>query len=324
MYVMQSTHSRSPLAGLDLNLLLVLDALLTERHVTRAGRRIGLTQPATSRALARLREHLDDPILIRDGNTLLPTTRGEQLAEPLARALAALSEALSDPSPFDPATARLQLSIAAADYGQFVALPPLISHLQKVAPGVDLVVKDLGSTPLAEALTDGEVDLALAPRPGSARLPRKGVEVFDEGAHLYRRHLFDERFVCLVRADHPRVKKRLTLETFVALPHAFIAPRGTPGGIVDDALAAIGLTRRVAVMLQSFLVAPWLIAQSDLVITLAERLAQALSTTLPLRVLPPPVALPPFAIEVIWHERRHRDPAHRWLRGELVACCKEA
>lgn len=120
------------------------------------------------------------------------------------------------------------------------------------------------------------------------------------------------------------MKKRLTLETFVALPHAFIAPRGTPGGIVDDALAALGRERRVAVMLQSFLVAPWLIAQSDLVITLAERLAKALSTTLPLQVYPPPLPLPPFAIEVIWHERRHRDPAHRWLRGELVACCKEA
>lgn len=321
---MQSKHSRSPLAGLDLNLLLVLDALLTERHVTRAGRRVGLTQPATSRALSRLREHFGDPLLIRDGNALLPTTRAEQLAAPLTAALAALGDALADPSPFDPQTARMTLSIAAADYGQFVALPPLIAHLQRVAPGVDLVVKDLGATPVAEALAEGRIDLALAPRPGSARLPRSGVEVFDEGAHLFRRHLFDERFVCLVRTDHPRVKKRLTLETFIALPHAFIAPRGTPGGIVDDALAALGRERRVAVMLQSFLVAPWLIAQSDLIITLAERLARALSNTLPLRVLPPPVALPPFAIEAIWHERRHRDPAHRWLRGELVACCKSA
>lgn len=321
---MQSKHGRSPLAGLDLNLLLVLDALLTERHVTRAGRRVGLTQPATSRALARLREHFKDPLLIRDGNALLPTTRAEQLADQLALALAGLAEALSDPTPFDPKTARLTLSIAAADYAQFVALPPLIAHLQQVAPGVDLVVKDLGATPVAEALAEGRIDLALAPRPGSARLPRRGAEVFDEGAHLFRRHLFDERFVCLVRRDHPRVKKRLTLETFVALPHAFIAPRGTPGGIVDDALAALGRERRVAVMLQSFLVAPWLIAQSDLVITLAERLAKALSTTLPLQVYPPPLPLPPFAIEVIWHERRHRDPAHRWLRGELVACCKEA
>lgn len=315
---------RHDLAGLDLNLLVVLDALLTERHVTRAGRRVGLTQPATSRALARLREHFGDPLLIRDGNALLPTSRAEQLAEPLRSALAALSGALADPTPFDPATARLTFSIAAADFGQFVALPPLIAHLQKVAPGVDLVVKDLGATPIAAALAEDRVDLALAPRPGSARLPRRVGEVFDEGAHLYRRHLFDERFVCLVRREHPRVKKRLTLETFVSLPHAFIAPRGTPGGIVDDALAALGRQRRVAVMLQSFLVAPWLIAESDLVITLAERLARALSNTLPLRVLPPPVALPPFAIEAIWHERRHRDPAHRWLRGELVACCREA
>ena len=321
---MRVLHSSSPLAGLDLNLLLVLDALLTERHVTRAGRRIGLTQSATSRALARLREHFAVPLLIRDGNALLPTTRAEQLFEPLALALAGLAEALSDPTPFDPKTARLTFSIAAADYGQFVALPPLVAHLQTIAPGVDLVVKDLGATKVADALAEGHIDLALAPRPGSARLARRGTEVFDEGAHLYRRHLFDERFVCLVRRDHPRVKKRLTLETFVALPHAFIAPRGTPGGIVDDALGALGLERHVAVMLQSFLVAPWLIARTDLIITLAERLANALSTTLPLRVLPPPLTLPPFAIEAIWHERRHRDPAHRWLRGELVACCREA
>lgn len=316
------TPAPNPLLGLDLNLLLVLDALLGERHVTRAGLRIGLSQPATSRALSRLREHFHDPLLVREGNTLVPTSRAEELAAPLTAAITALQEALTPPTPFDPSTARRTFTLATADYGQFVVLPPLISRLQSAAPGVDLVVLDLGSTPVHQALSDGLVDVVIAPRPGATRLSRPPAEVYDGGAHLYRRHLFDERFVCLVRDGHPRVKSRLSLETFVDLPHAFIAPRGTPGGIVDDVLEAQGLTRRVAVMVQSFLVAPWLVAQSDLIITLAERLARALSNTLPLRVLKPPLVIPDFAMELAWHERRHLDPAHRWLRAELVASSK--
>lgn len=319
---MHETHDPT-LTGLDLNLLLVLDALLTERHVTRAGQRVGLSQPATSRALSRLRDHFRDPLLIRDGNTLVPTSRADALTEPLAHALSALHRVLANPEPFDPATTRKSFTLAAADYAQFVVLPPLVARLQAQAPGIDLVVRDLGATPVAEALAHGLVDFVIAPRPGTSRLPH-ATEVFDESAHIFRRHLFDERFVCLVRDDHPRVKKRLTLDTYVALPHAFIAPRGTPGGIVDDVLGTLGLVRRVAVTVQSFLVAPWVIARSDLIITLAERLARALSTTLPLRLLKPPIAIPAFAMEVTWHERRHRDPAHRWLRAELLTACRGA
>lgn len=317
---MHETHDLT-LAGLDLNLLLVLDALLIERNVTRAGKRIGLSQPATSRALSRLRDHFRDPLLIRDGNALVPTSRADELAEPLTLALAALGRVLSAPEPFEPATTRKSFTLAAADYAQFVVLPPLVARLQARAPGIDLIVRDLGAMSSADALAHGLVDLVITPR--ASRLPH-AAEVFDEGAHIFRRHLFEERFVCLVRDDHPRVKKRLSLDTYIDLPHAFIAPRGTPGGIVDDVLGTLGLSRRVSVTVQSFLVAPWVVAQSDLIITLAERLARALSHTLPLRVLKPPIAIPAFAMEVTWHERRHRDPAHRWLRSELVAACRGA
>jgi len=313
-----STLAEAPsLTGLDLNLLVVLDALLRRRHVTLAGREVGLSQSATSHALGRLRAHFDDALLVRDGNTLVPTSRAESLAEPLAQALGTLASAIAAPLPFDPRTALRTFVLAAADYGQFVVLPPLIERLARFAPGIDLVVKDAGPG-TAKVLGEGLVDLALGPPIGGVRAS----EVESDQPGLYGRALFDEGFVCVVRRDHPDIGDTLDLDTFIALPHAFVAPRGTPGGIVDDLLAERGLTRRVAVMVQHFLVAPWLIAQSNMVITIADRIARAFVTQLPLKVLTPPLPLPRFTMQLTWHERRHRDPGHQWLRNQIIDVCK--
>lgn len=315
----ESDDLRATLTGLDLNLLPVLDALLSERHVTRAGRKVGLSQSATSHALSRLRAHFDDPLLVRHGNALVPTSRAEALAPLLARALQTLASALAPPERFDPLTARRTFVIACADYGQLVLLPRLVEHLTRAAPHFDLVIRDLGATPFGEALGEGRCDLAIGPPIGGVRLS----EPASQDTAIYGRHLFDERFVCLVRRGHRAAESGLDLATFAALPHAFVAPRGTPGGIVDDVLARHGLSRRVAVMVQHFLVAPWLVARTDLVVTLAERLALAFVDQLPLVLLEPPIELPRFAMHLMWHERRHRDPAHTWLRSQLVGICAE-
>ena len=297
---------------LDLNLLVALDALLETRHVTRASRELGLSQSATSHALARLREAMGDELLVRGAGGLVPTARAEALREPLRAALRAVEDAIEAPEPFDPATASRTFTVVAGDYVQLVLLPPLLARLAREAPGIDLRVAPAAPDEPDPRLAGGQIDMVLS-------VPRRGFDA----AGIRARHLFDERFVCLVREDHPRVGATLTMDDYLTLPHALVAPGGRPGGIVDTALAAMGKTRRIAVAVPHFLVVPHAIVGSDLVVTLAARAAAAFCRMLPLRVLEPPLELPDFSMTMYWHERAHRDPGHQWLRGVLVAISEE-
>ena len=289
----------------DLNQLRVLDALLTERSVTGAARRLGRTQPALSHALARLRETHQDPLLVRSGRGMALTPRAEALAPRLRLALRGLEDAVRAALPFDPASTRRSFRVATADYAELVLLPRLIPRLEREAPGVDLWLRrpmdDL--TGLADSDTDVVVGLAAA-------------SVL--GAGVICRPLFSDRFVVIMRADHPLSQAPLTVEAYAAARHAFIAPRGGPGGVVDDALAKLGLSRRVALAIPHFLVAPYVVAGSDLVLTLAERVARAFASHLPLTIVEPPLPLPRFTISLMWHERHHADLGHAWLRSTLA------
>ncbi len=294
------------LGALDLNLLRVLDALLGERHVTRAARRVGLSQPATSHALARLRAALGDPLLVRGhGGALVPTPRAAALQPRLRAALDAVAAALRGDAPFDPATARATFRIATGDYAEMVILPGLMARLARDAPHVDLRV--IPAPDDRVALAAGEIDCVLAPR----RAP-------SEAVGGYERRLFDETFTCLVRRGHPAAAQRLTLARYEALPHLLVAPRGTPGSFVDDALAALGRRRRVALTVPHFLVAPHVVAATDLIVTLASRIADVVAGPLDLVALPPPLELPGFTMSLWWHERNHHDPAQRWLRDAIA------
>lgn len=301
------------LSSVDLNLLVVLRALLAERSVTTAAQRLGLSQPATSHALSRLRDLFGDPLLVRVGRTLVLSPRAEALRPDVDRALDAVSGLLAKPPAFDPKTATRTFSIATSDYGQFVLLPPLLARIAKEAPKVDLWVRDMSAMPMDEWFRDGGLDVALAPVGAKARRAR-GLQV---------ERLFTESFVCVVRKGHPAVKKRLTLSAFAELPHAFIAPRGTRGGVVDEALKKRGKSRRIALAVPHFLVAPHAVARSDLIVTLAERVARFFEEHLPVRVLPPPLPLPTFAVSLIWHERVGADPGHAWFRKQIAAAAAE-
>jgi DNA-binding transcriptional LysR family regulator len=304
---MQEAHDRN-LAGIDLNLLVVLDALLAERHVTRAASRVGLTQSAASHALARLRALLGDPILVRGaGGQLVATERARALAPQLRRSLDDLAIALRGEPPFDPSTARRTFRIAAADYAELILLPPLLERLAGGAPGVDLWVVQMPDDP-ARALAAGEIDAAIGVWP-ERPWP----------AGTYQKRLFDDHFRCVVRAGHPAAKQRMTLARFCELPQLLVAPRGTPGSFVDTALERLGRSRRIALAVPHFLVAPHLIAASDLVVTLATRVARVFAEPFGLVLLPPPVELPGFTHSLVWHERGHRDAGQRWLRDQLVA-----
>lgn len=299
------------LVGVDLNLLLALDALLGERHVTRAAARLNITQSAASHALARLRALTGDPLLVRGpGGAMLPTERAVALAPVVRRALTDVAMALKKPG-FEPATAQKTFSIGAIDLAELVLLPGLSARVLARAPGVNLFMRR-NPDDIPRALSRGDCDLVISP-----------VLPSNLGADYYKRHLFNDTFICAVRKGHPIAGKRLTLDRFCAMNHLLIAPRGTPGGAVDEALAALGRQRRIALFVPHFLIAPHVIATTDLVVTMSLRLAETFAESHDLVMLKPPVELKGFAFHLLWHERGHADPAAVWLREQIVAVAEE-
>jgi DNA-binding transcriptional LysR family regulator len=291
------------LSGVDLNLFVLLDALLVERSVTRAAKRVGLSQSAASHALARLRSITGDPLFVRGPRGMLPTPRAEALAAPLREALAGLDRALAPAAPFVPHSSRRSFTIVGGDLAELVLFPPLFARLGKEAPGIDLHALPTPAD-AALALERGEVDLAIAP-----------VRSFARATKLSEQPLFEDGFVCVVRRGHPLGRGAFGLERYLSARHAVIAPRGARGGIVDDLLASMGRERRVVLTIPHFLAAPYVVAQSDLVLTLPARVAEVLARPLGLCVLKPPLRVPRFTMAMAWHRRVDDDPGHRWLRG---------
>lgn len=294
---------------MDLNLLLALDALVAERSVTLAARRMRLTQPAMSRALGRLREHFGDPLLVRAGRGMVLTPRAEALGPPLRQALLGLEAVVAEQPDFDPRRSRRTFTVATADYGMAVLVPPLLGRLGMEAPAVDLTVLPIPAD-LGGELESGRIDAVIAPKRPSA-------------PGLVWSRLFAERNVCLVRDGHPRVGRTLSLERFCDLLHVFVSPEGRPVSVVDEALERRGLSRRIALRVGSFLVAPLVVAESDLIATTASRIAARFTGPLALRILAPPIDLPEFTLAIGWHERVRRDPGHAWFRALVASVARE-
>lgn len=291
--------------AIDPNLLQVLDVLLREKNVSRAAERLGRTQPAVSHALARLREQLGDPLLVRTGQRFVLTPRAEALREPLHALLAQLAALVRPQAAFDPATATGVFRMIATDYIAALVMPPLLERVREAAPNIDLHL--LPPTPrFFTEIAEGGADLGFVVR-------------LQAEAGVRARKLFSDRFVCVVRQDHPAVKKGLDLETFLGLPHALVAPLGAPGGFVDTALAELGHgRRRIALTIPHFFLAPALIAASDLLITMPERIARIITAERPLRTLPLPIKVPSFDVSLAWHDRVHHDPGNTWLRDQVL------
>ena len=296
----------------DLNLLLALDALLKEQHVTRAAARIGLSQPAMSNALARLRDLLGDPLLVRTPRGMVPTPRALQLQAPLQEALQAIQRAVSEPDTFSPATTQAGFDLMTSDAIGMLLLPHLAERVRRQAPGMGLRVHTLFADDPWESLEAGRMDLV--------------VGVYGEKpANVRELSLYRERFVCLMREGHPLAHQRLTLSQYVELPHIRIATSraGLGYSAVDRILEQRGLTRHIALSLPHFLVAPFVVARSDYVITFPSRLAAHFQRLLSLRVIEPPLPLPDYTISLFWHERLHREPACVWLRGQIAEAAQD-
>lgn len=292
----------SDIRALDLNLLKALEALLSERNVTRAAARLALTQPAVSGMLTRLRESFGDPLFVRAQRGVVPTARALELAGPVRRVLAEV-EAMLQPAAFDPATSTLTLGIAATDYALRAVVVPFMAALRQRAPGMRVAARSIDDARVQAQLERGDIDLALM-TPASAP------------AELHARRLFDERYVCALRTDHPDASGgSLSLERFCALEHALVSYVGGGfKGVTDEALARLGRQRRVAVSVSSFLALPDVLLATDLVAVVPRRLVLGAAG---LALLEPPIDIPGFTKVAVWHERTHRDLGQQWARGVL-------
>lgn len=293
-------------AALDLNLLAVLDAVLVERNVTRAARRLGLSQPAVSNALARLRERLGDPLVVRTAHGIVPTEFALRIAGPVRQALALLNDAVTSNAPFAPQGLTRTFTLAMTDYAQFVLLAGLLRSVEPEAPGIQLRVVPWPGERARALLEQGDLDVAVG---HMGQVPQG----------LHAEALFDDRFVCIVRRGHPAVGRSLPLRVYTELAHVVVAPDGrTAPGSVDRTLAALGLERKVGLYVPSFLMVPPVVASTDMVAALGERVARPLSKLHGLRLLPPPVRTEPRTFYLLWHARTNDAQAHRWLRDRIV------
>lgn len=293
------------LRTMDMNLLRALDALLDERNVTRAAARLALTQPAMSGILQRLRETFGDPLFVRAQRGIVPTARALDLQAPLRQVLADI-DALLQPAAFEPGQATLTVSVSATDYALRAIALPFLALLRASAPRIRVALVPVDGKLAVGQLERGEIDLAL-------------VTTESTPPDLHARTLFEERYVCVMRSEHPAARGKLTLDRFCALEHALVSYAGARfEGVTDAALAKLDRQRRVALSVSSFLILPEILRASDLVAVVPSRLAQGLDGIV---VREPPLAIPGFTKAMAWHERTHRDPARRWVREMLVQAC---
>ncbi len=290
---------------LDLNLLKALDALLDERSVTKAATRLALTQPAVSSMLTRLRDSFDDPLFVRTQRGIIPTPRAQALATPVKRLLEEINQLLQSEK-FDPTTATNTFTIAATDYALQAIIVPFMSLLHQHAPHARLSVRAIEDERIQTQLETGQIDIALMTPETTP-------------ADLHARRLFDERYVCTFRQDHPIIQQPITLDQFCDANHAIVSYLGGAfRGATDVALEAIGRSRHVSLSISSFLALIQILRTSDLVAVVPEKLVRHETD---LCVTEPPLVIPGFTKVAAWHERTHHDPAHQWLRSLLVEAC---
>jgi DNA-binding transcriptional LysR family regulator len=297
------------LGRIDLNLLVHLDALLTERSVTRAAVRVGIGQSAMSHNLARLRDLFGDELLTRGPEGLRLTPRAATLVEPVRTTLARIQTIVSRDEAFDPATAVRTFRLGLPDSMEVLIVPALLARLREVAPGIHLWLYSIGSTPLLDTLDADELDLAI------------GYDVFPQGqAHHKRRRLFTESYLCMFNADRTGIAPPISLDDYVRLPHVLtsLRPGRSVRGVVDDALEKLGLRRSVVLTTPRFLAVPSLVARAPVVVTMHARLARMFAAELGLSLSPPPVELREVTVSLLWHASYDADPAHAWLRQLVV------
>lgn len=289
----------------DLNLLVVLDALLEEGGVNAASRRLGMSQPNVSFALSKLRDRFKDQLMVRHGAGMRPTPLAESLRKPLKRVLAEIRHEIFAEQSFDPYTSKRRFVLSTSDIGELVFLPTLMRTLEAEAPGVTLECRSLRPTDLTEAMARGEVDLALGYFPDLV------------GEAFVTEKLFDHPFVCIVRDGHPAIED-WSFETFLGLGHIVVSQSGRSQELFEAKLKSMGVSRTVRLKSPHFMSVPLLVVQSDLISTVPKAVGAIMARMTPLRLLDPPFETPSILLQQHWHLRAQDEPAAIWLR-DLIA-----
>lgn len=296
------------LRGVDLNLLVVLKALLEERNTTKAAERLAMSQPAVSRALARLRLLYDDPLLIRTPQGMEPTARAEALLLPLREILHDIEQTFSPPEQLDPAQFEGVLRIGAHTYVEYVMMPSLLARLQQQAPNLRIHMVPLNAD-YESQLDEGVISMVISKQ--------------DEVPGRFRRiPLFEDKLICTAHRSHPLQGQVLCIESFAQAQHLLVAPRGSEGGIVDDLLAAHGMTRHTPLIVQSFLAAPFILPCAPLLLTSPARVLRPLMPLLDLVEYETRFALPTFEVSLIRHRRDDNNAMLNWFESELHLWCR--
>lgn len=290
---------------LDLNLLRVFDAIAIEGSVTVAGERIGLSQPAMSNALARLRTLFGDPLFVRTPRGMRPTPFAQRLAQPVREALRLIQGALQQHAGFEPRSSTNTFRFYMSDIGEMVFLPGLLERVKRDAPGVKIEVLRIPTKDIHAALEAGGIDLAVGFLPGLT-------------TGMRQQALFREHYVCMLRADHPVIGAKISAKQFREAAHVLVSYAGTGHQVIEETFVAEGLSARIAARVPEFLVVPMILARTDLIVTVPSRVAAVFAGLGNFKVLKLPVDMPDFEVRLHWHERFHQDPANRWLREVMT------
>jgi DNA-binding transcriptional LysR family regulator len=301
------------LAAVDLNLLVAFEALMAERNVTRAGRRVGLGQPAMSAALSRLRLIFKDELLVRvPGAPMRPTPKGASLCRPVSEVLARVRQVLDAETEFDPSAARAVFRIATSDHPGTLVLPRFLEVLAREAPGIDVRMFALDKRHAFDLVDRNEIDLVI----GSFRnIPKR----------IRRQRLYTDGYVCIARRGNPHLGRRgrMTLDAYAAAPHVLVTLAADDRGVVDEVLAKHDLRRRVALTVADFHLVPRIVERTDMLGHLPRRIATELTRAFDLVVLEPPLPLPPWNVDVFWGGVSDAEPGAKWFRERLFDIGRE-
>ncbi|HVL59076.1 MAG TPA: LysR family transcriptional regulator [Burkholderiaceae bacterium] len=312
------------LRNLDLNLLRVLDEVLSERNITRAARNLAMTQPAVSNAIRRLRDALGDELVVRSGQGVEPTPAALALWPAVRSALATLRDAI-EPGRFDPASDRRSFVIAMADATAALLVPPLVQIIETRAPAVSLRVLPLTTRDPRPQLESGALDAAIGYFPAATAAITLAAMQQDGGERFGQQRLYESHYVCVMRAAHPlAAAPELTLDDYCAAHHLLVSFSGRPFGFVDEALAAIGRSRRIVLTVNQFFTAGQVVAHSDLLTVLPDRFIAATGIRREFAVRPLPFETPLVHVDLLWHSRRQARPEHAWLRDAFAQAAASA
>lgn len=293
------------LAGADLNLLVVFDALMSEQHLTRAAEKIGLSQPATSNALARLRKLFNDDLFIKTSKGMTPTPRAVELAEPIRQALLQIQSAITSQPQFIPETSERIFRLGMDDYTELVLLPKLLQEIEQLAPKVKIQVWWTNWMRSPKLLDVDEIDVAV----GHCRQWQPWHQ---------RQLLYEESFMCVARSQRLQTRKAITLEEYVVASHLLVSPKEDILGMVDKILREQNLTRHIAISVPNFLIVPYILVNTGLIATLPVQLVKTFVEGGSLQASPLPFQMPGFSVDMLWHSKNDLEPGHQWLRNLII------